>query len=179
MNLPHRKSIRLPGYDYSNPGYYFITICIHDRWTDFFGDVVDGEMIENHYATIVRGCWLDLPDHYPHIALDAFVIMPNHIHGILRIRPISGWAGIRANDARTGNVRFETCPYGNGIRKISWNPRNHPRTQNILIPQNQQTSRSPRAIPVAPELLGTYCPEQSGIKCDTAIYRKQSGKLEA
>ena len=121
MNLPHRKSIRLPGYDYSNPGYYFITICIHDRWTDFFGDVVDGEMIENHYATIVRGCWLDLPDHYPHIALDAFVIMPNHIHGILRIR----------------------------------------------------------AIPVAPELLGTYCPEQSGIKCDTAIYRKQSGKLEA
>ena len=82
----NRKSIRLPGYDYSLPGAYFVTICIHDWKQNLFGNVVGGAMAENDYGNIVRQCWNDLPAHYPHIRLEEFVVMPNHIHGIIVIR---------------------------------------------------------------------------------------------
>jgi len=79
-----RRSIRLRGYDYTQPGVYFITICTHQR-APLFGQVVDGEMVLNVYGEIVRTCWREIPDHFPHVELDAFVVMPNHIHGIIVI----------------------------------------------------------------------------------------------
>jgi putative transposase len=82
----NRQSIRLRGYDYSRPGAYFITVCIQDRKQKLFGDVVGGAMVENDYGKIVCQCWNDLPVHYPHIRLDEFVVMPNHVHGIVVIR---------------------------------------------------------------------------------------------
>ena len=75
----HRRSIRLKGYDYTQPGAYFVTLCTHDR-AHWFGEVVDGEMRLNDAQ-----CWRDIPAHFPHVKLDAFVIMPNHVHGILWI----------------------------------------------------------------------------------------------
>ena len=78
----HRRSIRLKGYDYSQPGTYFITICAHDR-ACLFGEVVDGEMRLNEYGHIVRRCWEEIPLHFPHAELDTFVVMPNHVHGIV------------------------------------------------------------------------------------------------
>ncbi|XGV96356.1 MAG: transposase [Leptolyngbya sp. BL-A-14] len=78
----HRRSIRLPGYDYSSSGAYFITICTHQR-ACLFGAVVDGEMQLNECGQIVRSYWLKLPNHHSHLHLDKFVIMPNHVHGIL------------------------------------------------------------------------------------------------
>lgn len=84
-NILHkRKSIRLKAYDYSQPGGYFVTICTKDR-ENLFGEISDGKMIQNEYATILRRCWEDLPHHYPNIELDAFVVMPNHVHGIVII----------------------------------------------------------------------------------------------
>ena len=77
-----RKSIRLKGWDYSAPGAYFVTICTHKR-QPLFGQVVDGEMVLNQYGEIVREAWFDLPNHYAHVELDAFVVMPNHIHAII------------------------------------------------------------------------------------------------
>jgi REP element-mobilizing transposase RayT len=61
-----------------------VTICTHDR-VCLFGEVVDGEMRLNDLGEIVRECWLAIPDHFPNTALDAFVIMPNHVHGIIWI----------------------------------------------------------------------------------------------
>ncbi|MBL7995054.1 transposase [bacterium] len=84
MLARNRKSIRLPGYDYSNPGAYFVTICVKDH-THLFGSIHNSVMRENEFAKIVRECWNDLPNHYPSVKLDAFVIMPNHIHGIIII----------------------------------------------------------------------------------------------
>ena len=78
----HRRSIRWKGYDYTHPGAYFITICTRDR-ACLFGEVVDGEMRLNEYGRIARRCWEEIPLHFPHAELDAFVVMPNHVHGIV------------------------------------------------------------------------------------------------
>ena len=80
----HRRSIRLKGYDYTRPGAYFVTICTHDRKC-LFGHVVDGQMRLNAFGKIVEWTWHDLPNHVDHIVLDAFVVMPNHVHGIIII----------------------------------------------------------------------------------------------
>ncbi len=80
----HRRSIRLKGYDYSQAGGYFVTIVIQNREC-LFGDVVDGEMMLNELGKILLLTWNDLPSHNQHIILDEFVIMPNHIHGIIFI----------------------------------------------------------------------------------------------
>jgi putative transposase len=78
----HRRSIRLRGYDYSQPGAYFITICTQDR-SYLFGEVVNGEIQMNEYGQIVHDAWNDLPNHYAGVVLDAFVIMPNHVHEVI------------------------------------------------------------------------------------------------
>ncbi len=78
--------MRLKGYDYSAEGSYFITIVTHDR-LPLFGSVVDGEMVLSEYGKIVDYTWYDLVNHNPDIGLDEFVIMPNHIHGIIIIYP--------------------------------------------------------------------------------------------
>jgi REP element-mobilizing transposase RayT len=80
--LPQRKSPRLQGYDYSQSGAYFITICTHQR-QNLFGEVIDGVMHCSQAGDIAMACWHIIPNHYPAVELDAFVVMPNHIHGIL------------------------------------------------------------------------------------------------
>ncbi len=79
-----RKANRLRGYDYSQDGYYFVSICTKGR-KEFFGDIREAKMDLNRYGEIVNQCWRDLPRHYPNCFLDSFVIMPNHIHGIIVI----------------------------------------------------------------------------------------------
>lgn len=79
------ESTRLKDYDYSSEGAYFITICTKDR-EYFFGEIVDGKIQETEQLKICMACWLDLPNHYVNCILDAFVIMPNHVHGIIFIK---------------------------------------------------------------------------------------------
>ncbi|MBF0234075.1 MAG: hypothetical protein HQK65_13715 [Desulfamplus sp.] len=79
-----RRSIRLKGYDYSRAGAYFVTICVQDREC-LFGKIVDGKMILNDTGKMVETCWLEIPEHFLHVKLDVFCIMPNHIHGVLII----------------------------------------------------------------------------------------------
>jgi len=79
-----RRSVRLGGFDYGTAGAYFITICTHQR--DFlFGDVVDGKMRLNEFGVVVGECWHAIPDHFCHLELDMFIVMPNHVHGIITI----------------------------------------------------------------------------------------------
>lgn len=80
----HRRSIRLRGYDYAQPGAYFVTVVAQQR-ACLFGDVVDGEMRLNDAERVVAYTWHDLPNHVGGITLDAFVVMPNHVHGIIII----------------------------------------------------------------------------------------------
>jgi REP element-mobilizing transposase RayT len=80
----HRRSIRLDGHDYTSPGAYFVTICTHGRMP-LFGEVVDGEMRFTSYGRVADTNWARLPRHFPHVALGAWVVMPNHVHGIIVI----------------------------------------------------------------------------------------------
>lgn len=80
----HRRSIRLRGYDYSQAGAYFITVCQVNREC-IFGEVINGEMHPNQFGEIVLKWWNELPTYYPPVELDEFVVMPNHMHGILLI----------------------------------------------------------------------------------------------
>ena len=84
----HRRSIRLHGYDYSQPGWYFITICTRNR-ESLFGEIVNGKMILNDAGTIVRTEWVKTGKIRQNIKLDKFVIMPNHLHGIIKIVAMS------------------------------------------------------------------------------------------
>ena len=77
-----RKDIRLTDWDYSSPGVYFITICCKNRHS-FFGEIKDNGMILSEIGLITSKYWLEIPDHFPHVKLDEFVVMPNHIHGLL------------------------------------------------------------------------------------------------
>ncbi len=82
--IHHRRSIRLKGYDYSRAGAYFITIRTQ-KGKCLFGEIIDGQMVLNGAGRAAEKCWDDIPGHFPHVALDAFVVMPNHVHGILII----------------------------------------------------------------------------------------------
>jgi len=83
-NRHHRRSIRLRGYDYTRPGAYFITICTHGR-AALFGGIDGGAMGLNDAGRMVERWWGELNHKFPTIVTDAFVVMPNHIHGIVVI----------------------------------------------------------------------------------------------
>jgi REP element-mobilizing transposase RayT len=78
----HRRSIRLKGYDYAQAGVYFVTICVQER-ACVFGEVENGEVRLSEIGEVAAACWEAIPGHFPDVDLDAFVVMPNHVHGIL------------------------------------------------------------------------------------------------
>ena len=83
-NIHHRRSIRLKGYDYSQAGWYYITICCAEK-LHRFGKIENSEMILNDFGQIAQKEWKKLPERYPNVVLDVFQIMPNHIHFVLVI----------------------------------------------------------------------------------------------
>ncbi len=82
--IHHRHSIRLKGYDYSSAGAYFVTFVLQHRLR-LFGTINENGMQLTAAGTIARQCWEEIPKHFPHAALDEFVIMPDHMHGIIVI----------------------------------------------------------------------------------------------
>lgn len=83
-NTHHRRSIRLKGYDYAQAVLYFITICCQNRICRF-GDVVNGEIILNDFGMVAYHEWLKTPEIRANVELGEFIIMPNPMHGIIRI----------------------------------------------------------------------------------------------
>lgn len=84
-----RRSIRLKGWNYASPGRYFVTICTRNREC-LFGEISNGDMSLNDAGNNVEKCWQEIPKHFPHVALDEFIIMPNHVHGIIAITRFVG-----------------------------------------------------------------------------------------
>jgi REP element-mobilizing transposase RayT len=80
----HRRSIRLPGYDYTQSGAYFVTICAYQKQC-LFGEIVNGQMRLNQCGQIVAQTYQWLSQRYPYIYLDEWIVMPNHFHGIMVI----------------------------------------------------------------------------------------------
>ena len=78
----NRKRNRLKYYDYSNVGWYYVTICTKDHQR-YFGKIKKDKMILNEVGNIVDKYFQEIPDHFPNVELDEYIIMPNHIHGII------------------------------------------------------------------------------------------------
>lgn len=85
--LPFRKSPRKQHWDYSTPGYYLITSATRYR-EDLFGSIENQIVCINDFGYIVYQCWNQLADHYSNIELDEFIVMPDHIHGIIKVSSI-------------------------------------------------------------------------------------------
>ncbi len=95
-----RRSIRLQGYDYTRQGAYFITICTRNR-ACLLGDIVGGRMHLSEAGRLAQAAWEDLPHHYPHVQIDVWVIMPNHMHGIIILTGTTTTATTMAETATT------------------------------------------------------------------------------
>jgi putative transposase len=112
----HRRSIRLAGYDYSLAGAYFVTIITHNK-VSRFGKVIAGEMHLNRLGEITERKWLELESRFPFLKLDEYVLMPNHLHGILVIT-CKGAAG---SSRDTGNEDAQLRPSGQQKLEIAAN----------------------------------------------------------
>ena len=88
-----RKLLRLKNWNYSSPGYYFVTICLKNH-EFLFGEIKNYQMYLNEYGEIANQYWQEIPKHFLNIQLDEFVIMPDHIHGILKIKNINDFQGL-------------------------------------------------------------------------------------
>lgn len=135
-DIHHRQSMRLKGYDYAQSGAYFVTVVTKDRLC-LFGDVIEEKMCVNGPGAIVQKVWDELPTWFPTIRLDAFVVMPNHVHGIIVIHqpvgvPLVGTQG--DGDKATTRVAptlgdivgafksITTVRYTQGVKAGLWNP---------------------------------------------------------
>ena len=100
-----RRSIRLKGFDYSEPGAYFVTVVSRNREL-LFGEVWDGELRLNDTGRVVQAAWYDLSNHFAELSLDAFVVMPNHVHGIIELH-VPGRAGLKPAPTKISPGLFE------------------------------------------------------------------------
>jgi REP element-mobilizing transposase RayT len=98
--IHHRRSIRLRGHDYSSPGWYFVTLCTEGK-LHVFGEVVQGEMHRNAAGEMVAACWRWLEKRHHQVKLDEWIVMPNHLHGIIVV-----------TEARGGSRTAPTKPLG-------------------------------------------------------------------
>ena len=129
-----RRSLRLKGYDYTQAGAYFVTVVVQEK-LPLFGVVVDGKMQLNAAGEMVQRIWDAMPNRFPSIVMNAFIAMPNHIHGIIAVgAPLVGaLVGARSfNDETITKVQLgdvvgafkslTTVEYVRGVRAGGWAP---------------------------------------------------------
>jgi putative transposase len=122
----HRRSIRLNGYDYSKEGLYFITICIYERQC-LFGAIENKIMILNDAGKFAQQCWQDIPAHFPNVILHEFIVMPNHVHGIIELVRVQN-IGVQNTRAIVGVENFQPLHFG----PIPSQPRRQNQFQKII-----------------------------------------------
>lgn len=122
--LPRRRNrLRYPGHDYSSPGAVFVTICVHHR-QPLLGEVRQGEMHLSPVGEMVASSWERIPTKYPEIALDIFVVMPDHVHGILfsGVDPECERRPATVGDAVRWFKNVTLRCYRDGVLHQSWAP---------------------------------------------------------
>ena len=141
-DIPRRRSTRLPGFDYSQAGAYFVTIVTQGRLC-LFGDVVDETMRLNDAGQMAQRVWESLPQRFPSVDVDYFVVMPNHVHGVIFLhRPLLG-----ARDRATTRV----APTGGGVPSGNEASRSRGRATTRVAPTTPRRGNEP---PVGASLVG-------------------------
>lgn len=107
--IHHRHSIRLKGYDYTLAGAYFITIVTHERGC-LFGEIANGEMTQNKFGLVAQQMWDKLPARFRNVELGAFIVMPNHIHGIILLDGTCRGIAEGATDSVDQSTRYAPTP---------------------------------------------------------------------
>jgi len=121
-DVHHRRSIRLSGYDYTQAGVYFVTVCVQDR-ACLLGQICDSQMQENAAGQMVRTAWEQIPVRYPGADVDEFVIMPNHVHGILLLTESAQEdASFSLTDVVHRWKSWTTTLYRHGVYEQGWPP---------------------------------------------------------
>lgn len=120
-SLPQRRSIRLWSWDYSRPGWYVVTITTRLGWW-YFGVNDERGLRLSEPGRMISETWAEMPLRFPFLQLDAWVVMPNHFHGILRLLP-----GARISRQRVGKIisafkSITTVRYVRGIGENGWPP---------------------------------------------------------
>ncbi|MCI2428531.1 transposase [Candidatus Acetothermia bacterium] len=129
-----RQVLRLQGYDYSQIGAYFVTICTQNK-ESLFGEIVNDEMVLNHAGGMVQTVWDEIPQNYPGVEIDMFRVMPNHVHGIIILVGAGPFAcpeigqpqGVAPTMLSLPDVihRFKTLTtkrYTDGVKRDNWPP---------------------------------------------------------
>lgn len=114
---PSRKLLRLQGFDYASEGAYFVTFNTKNR-KHFFGKITNGIMGLSKIGCHAWKCWYNIPNHFPFVILDEFVVMPDHVHGILIINK----DGVRTQDFGSppaNNQNFYTNKFGPQSKNLS------------------------------------------------------------
>jgi REP element-mobilizing transposase RayT len=142
--IHHRRSIRLQDYDYSSEGAYFVTMCTQNREC-LFGEIVNGQMILNGHGKIVEQCWNDLPNHYDNIELDAYVIMPDHFHGIIFIVSVNSVNSVDSVNAVDSVDSVDSVAVG-AIHEMA----------RQRLQQQQQQQQQQRRKMLLPKIVGRF-----------------------
>ena len=117
--FPQRNRTRAPGFDYREPGPYFVTICEYRR-IKRFGQVDNSLMAPNRAGEMVIATWLKLPEKYPELTLDAFVLMPNHFHGIVTLGSDDVEGNVSLSEAVQWFKTMTTNWYIHGVKTQGW-----------------------------------------------------------
>ena len=129
------QSARLKGYDYTHEGFYFITICTHNR-EHYFGEIIDRKMILSNIGVLADVFWHEIKNHSKNVELHQFVVMPNHIHGILEIV-----GGINhGDDDDGGDDSVETMHASSLQNRCQQHPQKNQQMQKIS-PESGSVSR--------------------------------------
>jgi putative transposase len=137
-NIHHRRSIRLKGYDYSQAGLYFITICVQDRKC-LFGEIVDGEMILNDAGKMADNEWVKIPERFTNVQLHEYIVMPNHFHAVMEI---VGATLVVAQNTHTNPVAQNTH-----TNPVAQNTHTNPVAQNETVDPDNETVDNEKGQP--------------------------------
>jgi len=160
--IHHRRSIRLKGYDYSQSGMYFITICCDNR-KHRFGTIENDQMILNNFGEIAYNEWTKLPIRFPNFMLDVFQIMPNHLHGIIALTTVGAGFTPAQNDNENGQPQLVTpAPIDNEIGQpqlVTPAPIDNENGQPQGLPLHDGTDNigaTARVAPTIGDIIGAY-----------------------
>ena len=114
------ESTRLKHWNYTNSGMYFVTICTDDK-IQYFGEIVDENIVLNNLGKFAKQCWEDIPNHFTFVKLDKYIIMPNHIHGIIGINKPDD--DINNDNVETRHAHVETLHATSLLRMSNISPK--------------------------------------------------------